>query len=342
MNRTRANEWKAVMANWLEWKTSLDRADYFSDDEYGLLNTAKFAINEFVLNVNRTKAAASAFTPFEGGSSKAGGGNETFFEMGEGGTNSSGGYYLSDYEFGDMTPHFNQADVIAQSPSLYSLPAIVIIACIITAMMIVIVVGNMLVIIAIATENNLTTVQNWFIASLAVADMSIGLIVMPFSLSYELMGYWMFGPIWCEVHAALDVLLCTSSIMNICLISLDRYWSITKAISYLNQRTPTRVTAMIVIVWILSALISIPPLMGWKDSVDLDWFWEILDERGNRTQMEFLQDLEESGRLDLNNFTTTLETIVYPQCLVSSIFHFSYHLILLLLEATVFQKLVEW
>ena len=40
--------------------------------------------------------------------------------------------------------------------------------------MIVIVVGNMLVIIAIATENNLTTVQNWFIASLAMADMMIG------------------------------------------------------------------------------------------------------------------------------------------------------------------------
>ena len=43
-------------------------------------------------------------------------------------------------------------------------------------MMILIVVGNMLVVIAIATENNLTTVQNWFIASLAVADMLIGMI----------------------------------------------------------------------------------------------------------------------------------------------------------------------
>ena len=51
---------------------------------------------------------------------------------------------------------------------------------------------------------------------------------MPFSLAYTLLGYWMFGKMWCNIHAALDVLLCTSSIMNICLISLDRYWSITK------------------------------------------------------------------------------------------------------------------
>ena len=89
---------------------------------------------------------------------------------------------------------------------------------------------------------------------------------------------------------------------------------------------------MIVLVWIFSALISIPPLLGWKDEVDLEWFWKILNERENRTQMEFLQDIEESGRLDLNNFTQTLETVVYPQCLVSqfliiTIYHTQYTLV---------------
>jgi hypothetical protein len=39
----------------------------------------------------------------------------------------------------------------------------------------------------------------------------------------------------CEIHGALDVFLCTASILNICLISLDRYWSITNSIAYLNQ-----------------------------------------------------------------------------------------------------------
>ena len=66
------------------------------------------------------------------------------------------------------------------------------------------------------------SIQNWFIASLAVADMLIGLVIMPFSLAKELMGFWMFGRLWCEIHGAMDVFLCTSSIMNICLISLDR------------------------------------------------------------------------------------------------------------------------
>ncbi|KAH8359181.1 hypothetical protein KR093_004930 [Drosophila rubida] len=149
-------------------------------------------------------------------------------------------------------------------PSGYTLTHIVIASIIVTILMIIIVVGNMLVIIAIATEKSLKNIQNWFIASLAVADFFLGLIIMPFSLANELMGYWIFGSWWCDIHSAMDVLLCTASIMNLCLISLDRYWSITKAVDYLKSRTPARAAVMITAVWIMSALICIPPLLGWK------------------------------------------------------------------------------
>lgn len=149
-------------------------------------------------------------------------------------------------------------------PSGYSVTQIVIASVIVTFLMIIIVVGNMLVIIAIATEKSLKNIQNWFIASLAVADFFLGLVIMPFSLANELMGYWIFGTVWCDIHSAADVLLCTASIMNLCLISLDRYWSITKAVEYLRSRTPVRAVVMITAVWLMSALICIPPLLGWK------------------------------------------------------------------------------
>lgn len=149
-------------------------------------------------------------------------------------------------------------------PSGYSQLRIILTAFFVTFIMVVIVVGNMLVCIAIATEKALKTVQNWFIASLAVSDFLVGLVIMPFSLAKELMGYWIFGTLWCEIHAALDVLLCTASINNLCLISLDRYWSVTQAVEYLKKRTPTRAVLMIFFVWIFSALISLPPLLGWK------------------------------------------------------------------------------
>lgn len=149
-------------------------------------------------------------------------------------------------------------------PSRYSQVRFVVTAFVVTCIMILIVVGNMLVCIAIATEKTLKTIQNWFIASLAVSDFLIGLLIMPFSLAKELMGYWIFGSLWCDVHAALDVLICTASINNLCLISLDRYWSVTHAVEYLKKRTASRALAMICFVWLLSALISLPPLVGWK------------------------------------------------------------------------------
>ena len=158
----------------------------------------------------------------------------------------------------------NATVAVPHYPSGYTLPQIVVASVVVTMLMVVVVVGNMLVIIAITTEKALKNIQNWFIASLAVADFFLGLVIMPFSLANELMGYWIFGIWWCDVHSAMDVLLSTASIMNLCLISLDRYWSITQAVEYLKKRTPVRAVLMIAAVWILSALICIPPLLGWK------------------------------------------------------------------------------
>lgn len=149
-------------------------------------------------------------------------------------------------------------------PSGYTQSSIFLLACLLTTIVFLIVVGNLLVCIAIFTEKSLKPTQNWFIASLAVSDMLLGLVVMPVSLSRELMGFWVFGPLWCDIHEALDVLLTTASINTLCLISLDRYWSITQAVSYLKKRTPRRGAFMIAFVWIFSAAVSLPPLIGWK------------------------------------------------------------------------------
>lgn len=89
--------------------------------------------------------------------------------------------------------------VVPYSGSGYTQLSIILLAFFITCIMILIVVGNLLVCIAISTEKSLKTVQNWFIASLAVSDLLLGLVIMPFSLAYELMGYWIFGYWWCEV-----------------------------------------------------------------------------------------------------------------------------------------------
>ncbi|XP_059211117.1 alpha-2 adrenergic receptor [Centropristis striata] len=144
----------------------------------------------------------------------------------------------------------------------YSLAAIASIAALVSFLILFTVVGNILVVIAVLTSRALKAPQNLFLVSLATADILVATLVMPFSLANELMGYWYFGKVWCGIYLALDVLFCTSSIVHLCAISLDRYWSVTQAVEYNLKRTPKRVKCIILIVWLISAFISSPPLIS--------------------------------------------------------------------------------
>ncbi|XP_037531559.1 alpha-2Db adrenergic receptor [Nematolebias whitei] len=137
------------------------------------------------------------------------------------------------------------------------------------------IVGNVLVIVAVLTSRALRAPQNLFLVSLASADILVATLVIPFSLVNEVMGYWYFGSTWCAFYLALDVLFCTSSIVHLCAISLDRYWSVTKAVSYNLKRTPRRIKSMISVVWVISAIISFPPLLMTKHD---EWECELNDE----------------------------------------------------------------
>lgn len=127
------------------------------------------------------------------------------------------------------------------------------------------VLGNSLVILSVFTYRPLRIVQNFFIVSLAVADLALAIFVMPFNLAYLLLGKWIFGIHFCKLWLTCDVLCCTASILNLCAIALDRYWAITDPINYAQKRTLKRVLGTIAGVWLLSGAISSPPLAGWND-----------------------------------------------------------------------------
>uniref|UniRef100_A0A4W3JU28 Adrenoceptor alpha 2C n=1 Tax=Callorhinchus milii TaxID=7868 RepID=A0A4W3JU28_CALMI len=144
----------------------------------------------------------------------------------------------------------------------FSLGAVLGLGVLVAALILFTIVGNILVIIAVLTSRALSPPQNLFLVSLAIADILVATLVMPFSLANELMGYWYFGTVWCDIYLALDVLFCTSSIVHLCAISLDRYWSVTKAVEYNLKRTPKRIKCVLVVVWLISAMISFPPLIS--------------------------------------------------------------------------------
>lgn len=141
-------------------------------------------------------------------------------------------------------------------------------AVILTLIIFVTIVGNILVILSVFTYKPLRIVQNFFIVSLAVADLTVAILVLPLNVAYSIRGRWDFGIHVCKMWLTSDVLCCTASILNLCAIALDRYWAITDPINYAQKRTVERVLILIIGVWVLSLVISSPPLIGWNDWPD--------------------------------------------------------------------------
>lgn len=123
------------------------------------------------------------------------------------------------------------------------------------------IIGNTLVCVCIFLVRKLRRPCNYLLVSLAVSDLCVAILVMPMALIYEICGQWIFGDIACNLWVSLDVLSCTSSILNLCMISVDRYYAITKPLEYGVKRTPRRMILWIVLVWCLAAMISLPPLL---------------------------------------------------------------------------------
>ncbi|TSQ58042.1 D(2)-like dopamine receptor [Bagarius yarrelli] len=136
-------------------------------------------------------------------------------------------------------------------------------AMLLTLLIFVIVFGNVLVCMAVSREKALQTTTNYLIVSLAVADLLVATLVMPWVVYLEVVGEWRFSTIHCDVFVTLDVMMCTASILNLCAISIDRYTAVAMPMLY-NTRysSKRRVTVMISVVWILSFAISCPLLFG--------------------------------------------------------------------------------
>ncbi|KYN20317.1 5-hydroxytryptamine receptor 1 [Trachymyrmex cornetzi] len=103
--------------------------------------------------------------------------------------------------------------------------------------------------------------SNYLVISLAVSDLLVGLIVMPPAIIYQVSGDWYFGSISCHIWLSADVLNCTASIFNLCMVSIDRFWLIMKPLKYETKRTKLRMSLYIIIIWSLAMCISLPPLL---------------------------------------------------------------------------------
>ncbi|XP_037349140.1 adenosine receptor A2b [Talpa occidentalis] len=123
--------------------------------------------------------------------------------------------------------------------------------------------GNVLVCAAVGTSSTLQTPTNYFLVSLAAADVAVGLFAIPFAIIISLgINIEFYG---CLFLACFVLVLTQSSIFSLLAVAVDRYLAICVPLRYKSLVTGTRARRVIAVLWVLAFGIGLTPFLGWND-----------------------------------------------------------------------------
>lgn len=124
------------------------------------------------------------------------------------------------------------------------------------------IIGNFLVIVVFCKFKNTRKDTNYYIISLALADLLVGLFGIPCALLTSVGLPENF--LACKFMLSLLLVLCTTSILSLLAVSVDRFWAILYPFAYKRIMHSKTIIGIIVICWILGGIIGFLPVVGWN------------------------------------------------------------------------------
>lgn len=172
--------------------------------------------------------------------------------------------HLGSYNISQAAGNFSSNDTSNDPLGGHTVWQVVFIAFLTGFLALVTIIGNILVIVAFKVNKQLKTVNNYFLLSLACADLIIGVISMNLFTTYIIMNRWALGNLACDLWLSIDYVASNASVMNLLVISFDRYFSITRPLTYRAKRTTKRAGVMIGLAWVISFVLWAPAILFWQ------------------------------------------------------------------------------
>ena len=114
------------------------------------------------------------------------------------------------------------------------------------------IIGNGFTIFLVCSRRNLRTKTNAFIVSLAVADFCVGLSVIPSLFACNITNTCDWPEHLRSWVTIIRLLFSNTSVVNLCLLVLDRFIAIVHRLVYITFMTRRRTTRAIVFSWVLT------------------------------------------------------------------------------------------
>jgi len=125
---------------------------------------------------------------------------------------------------------------------------------------------NLLVIAAVYSTRTLRKVTNYSLVSLAFADLLVGFVVLPVRAVEAWAFHWSRNILWCQFSLSLTLLSLSASVLNLLIVTVERYVAIISPFTYASKITTRRNFYVIILIWVSAFLVSFLPFVAFKST----------------------------------------------------------------------------